>query len=75
MPHKPRSTTDLPSTLARSPVEAQRLYSATLKHAREEYGDEARAHRTAFASLKRQFEKVDDHWAPKASPDGPAKKR
>lgn len=31
----------------------------------EEYGEGARAHRTAYAALKHSFEKVGDHWAPK----------
>ena len=32
----------------------------------EQYGEGARAHRTAFDSLKRSFEKFGDHWIPKA---------
>ena len=58
---------ELPSTLERSPEKAQRTYSKTLESAEETYpGDEQRAHRTAFASLKHSFEKVGDHWEPKA---------
>jgi cation transport regulator ChaB len=57
---------DLPSTLARSPKKAQRTYTKTLESAEETYdGDEARAHRTAFAAVKHSFEKVGDHWEPK----------
>ena len=37
----------------------------TLENAEEEYGDQERAHRTAYASLKHSFEKVGDHWEPK----------
>jgi len=55
----------MPSTLKRSPPRAQRTYEKTLEHAEQEYGDGERAHRTAFAVLKRAFEKVGDHWAPK----------
>ena len=55
----------LPSTLKRSPAKAQRTYEKTLENAEQEYGDGARAHRTAFASLKHSFEKVGDHWEPK----------
>lgn len=55
----------LPSTLERSPRHAQHIYEKTLAHAIDEYGDGERAHRTALAALKREFEKVGDHWAPK----------
>jgi cation transport regulator ChaB len=56
----------MPATLKRSPKKAQDTYEETLEHAEQEYkGDEARAHRTAFASLKHSFEKVGDHWEPK----------
>jgi cation transport regulator ChaB len=57
---------DLPGTIQRSPAKAQRTYAETLESAEEQYGgDEERAHRTAYASLKHSFEKVGDHWAPK----------
>jgi cation transport regulator ChaB len=56
---------DLPGTLERSPAKAQRTWAETHDSAVEEYGEGERAHRTAFASLKRGFEKVDDHWEPK----------
>lgn len=56
---------DLPETLKRSPKKAQRTYAATLENAEEQYGDGERAHRTAIASLKHSFEKVEDHWEPK----------
>lgn len=42
-------TGELPGTLRRPP----------------EYGDEARAHRVAYAALKHTFQKVGDHWEPK----------
>jgi hypothetical protein len=57
---------DMPSTLKRSPERAQRTYAKTLKHAEAEYGPGERAARTAYASLKHSFEKVGDHWEPKA---------
>jgi cation transport regulator ChaB len=58
---------DLPGTLERSPKKAQRTYAETLTSAYETYGgDEERAHRTAFAAVKHSFEKVGDHWEPKA---------
>lgn len=56
---------ELPGTLQRSPEEAQRTYEKTLESAHEQYDDESRAHRTAYASLKHGFEKVGDHWEPK----------
>jgi hypothetical protein len=56
----------LPSTLERSPDKAKRTYEQTLESAEREYGgDEARAHRVAYGSLKHSFEKVGDHWEPK----------
>ena len=66
---------ELPGTLQRSPAKAQRTYAETLESAHETYGDdEERAHRTAFASLKHSFEKVGDHWEPKAE-KGPSDDR
>ncbi len=56
---------DMPGTLERSPEKAQRTYAETLKHAEAEYGPGERAGRTAYASLKHSFEKVDDHWEAK----------
>ncbi|MDQ6839064.1 MAG: ChaB family protein [Actinomycetota bacterium] len=64
----PRGTDDpdLPATLQRSPAKAQRTYTETLRSAEEEYdGDEERAHRVAYGSLKHSFEKIGDHWEPK----------
>jgi cation transport regulator ChaB len=56
---------DLPSTLKRSPAKAQRTFSKTHDSAVDQYGDDERAHRTAYASLKHSFEKVGDRWQPK----------
>jgi len=56
----------LPSTLDRSPKKAQDTYEETLESAEHTYaGDEERAHRVAWASVKHSFEKVGDHWEPK----------
>jgi cation transport regulator ChaB len=57
---------DLPSTLKRSPKKAQDTYLKTLESAEQSYGEGERAHRTALAALKHSFEKVGDHWEPKA---------
>jgi cation transport regulator ChaB len=56
----------LPSTLERSPKKAQDTYEETLESAEQSYpGDEERAHRVAWASVKHSFEKAGDHWEPK----------
>jgi cation transport regulator ChaB len=64
---------ELPDTLKRSPSKAQRQFAKTHDSAAEQYGDGERAHRTAYASLKHNFEKVGDHWEPKdeAGPSDP----
>jgi len=56
---------EMPSTIARSDSHAQDIWVETHDHAVEEYGEGERAHRTAFASLKHSYEKVEDHWEPK----------
>ncbi len=61
MPGKDR----LPSTLKRSPKKAQETYEKVLDHAEQEYGDDERAHRTAYAALKHSYEKKGDRWEPK----------
>jgi len=57
---------ELPGTLKRSPKKAQKTWVETHDSAVESYGEGERAHRTAFSSLKHSFEKVGDHWEPKA---------
>lgn len=61
-----RGTEDIPGTLKRSPAKAQRLYKEVHDSAVEQYGEGERAHRTAFDALKHSYEKVGDHWEPKA---------
>ena len=70
----PTSKDDLPGTLKRSPTKAQRTYQKTLDSAHEQYDSEERAHRTALAAVKHSFEKVGDHWEPKAK-KGPSDER
>ena len=65
---------DLPGTIQRSPAKARRTYAKTLRSAHKEYDSEERAHRTAIAALKHSFEKVGDHWEPKAK-KGPSDER
>ena len=66
-----RQKDELPSTLERSDEHAQEVYAETLDSARDSYGDGERAHRTAFAALKHQYEKGGDHWERKAE-NGPS---
>jgi cation transport regulator ChaB len=70
----PTSKDDLPGTLQRSPKKAQRTYQKALDSAHEQYDSEERAHRTAYAAVKHSFEKVGDHWEPKAE-KGPSDPR
>ena len=59
----PLKKEDLPGTLQRSPEKVQNAYTETLDSAEEQYhGDEERAHRTAWASVKHIAEKKGDHW-------------
>jgi hypothetical protein len=64
----------LPGTLKRSPKKARETWLKTHDSAADQYGDGARAHRTAFKQLKRSWEKVDDHWERKDEP-GPSDPR
>jgi len=67
---------ELPSTIQRSPKKAQRTWSKAHDSAVKEYGEGERAHRTAFSALKHSFEKVGDHWEPKAGgKKGPSDKK
>lgn len=61
---------ELPDTLRRSPEKAQRTWIEAHDSAVEEYGEGERAHRVAFAAVKRKFEKVGDRWEPKESGGG-----
>lgn len=65
---------ELPDTLKRSPKKAQRQWAKTHDSAVEQYGEGERAERTAYASLKHNFEKVGDHWEQKDEP-GPSDPR
>ncbi len=51
--------------MKKSPPKPRRTWSKTHHAAVKQYGEGARSHRTAFASLKQGFEKVGDHWEPK----------
>ncbi|MFD4368520.1 ChaB family protein [Rhodococcus sp. NPDC058521] len=58
---------ELPETLKRSSVKAQRTFAKTHDSAAAEYGEGERAHRVAYSALKHSFEKVGDHWEEKKS--------
>ena len=65
---------ELPSTLRKSGKKAQRTFAKAHDAAAEEYGDRERAHRVAYSTLKRKFEKVGDHWE-KKDKKGPSDER
>ena len=65
---------ELPGTLQRSDDLAKRTFAKVHDAAAEQYGDEERAHRTAFSALKHTHEKVGDHWEPKEE-NGPSDAR
>src|ERR1700710_555044 len=70
---KPKSA-ELPGTLKRSNAKAQRTFAKAHDTGANEYGSEERAHRVAYAALKRSFEKVGDRWLPKKK-SGPSDAR
>jgi cation transport regulator ChaB len=70
----PARDEELPSTLERSPDKVRRTYEKALDSALEEYHDEERAHRTAWAAVKHIAEKHGDHWELKDEP-GPSDER
>src|SRR6195952_2997088 len=74
----PREQVQVPSTLKKSADKIERAYKETLESAEEQYdGDEARAHRTAWASVKNVAEKRGDHWELKdeTGPSDPRSKK
>ena len=65
---------ELPDTLKRSSGKAQRTWAKAHDSAAEQYGEGARAHRTAFAALKHTHERKGDRWVAKDEP-GPSRKQ
>jgi len=65
---------ELPSTLQKSDAKAQRTFAKAHDSAAKEYGEGERAHRVAYAALKHSYERVGDHWEPKAR-RGPSDER
>lgn len=58
----------LPRTIRRSSAEAQATFTEAHRNAVQAYGDTDQAVRAAFAALKQDFEKRDDHWIAKHDP-------
>lgn len=57
---------EMPRTIRRSPARAQATWEKAHDSAVKTYGEGAASHRVAYAALKHGFEKVGDHWEPKA---------
>jgi hypothetical protein len=68
---------ELPSTLERSSAKAQRTFAKAHDRAAEQYGEGERAHRTAYAALKRTHERKGERWVAKdaAGPSDPRSKQ
>lgn len=64
---------ELPETLRRSSKKAQRTFAKAHDSAVEQYGEGERAHRIAYAALKRSFAKRDGRWVakPETGPSDP----
>ena len=62
---------EIPDTLERSDQKAQDTFAKAYDSAVEQYDDESRAARTAWAAVKQTHEKVGDHWEPKPE-NGPS---
>jgi cation transport regulator len=59
------SSEDLPQSVrAHLPPHAQDIYREAFNHAFDRYGfaDEGRAHRIAWAAVKRKYEKIGNEW-------------
>ena len=57
------SNEELPAAVrAHLPEHAQDIYRAAFNHAWERRGEDAAAHRIAWAAVKRQYVKSDGQW-------------
>lgn len=57
------SIDELPSSVKDNlPKHAQEIYKEAYNHAADEYGDEERAHRTAWSAVKQSYHKEDGEW-------------
>lgn len=60
-----RANQDLPPRVRRVlPEHAQDIYRAAFNSAWERYGGDERAHRIAWAAVKRKYRKGDSIWVP-----------
>jgi len=60
------SNAALPAVVrAHLPDHAQDIYRAAFNNAWERWGEDARAHRIAWAAVKRSYERSDDLWVPR----------
>lgn len=58
---------DLPDPVrAHLPPHAQDIYREAFNHAWDRYGDEATAHRVAWAAVKRLYVKHGGDWVPRS---------
>jgi cation transport regulator ChaB len=57
---------ELPATLKRSSKSAREMWVKVHDNAVDEYGEGGRAHRTAWAALKHDYEKKGDRWVAKS---------
>jgi cation transport regulator len=67
-----RSNIDLPAPVRHAlPDHAQSIYREAFNHTfaahAGESGQEERAHRIAWAAVKRSYVKIGDHWQPRVS--------
>jgi len=66
MPYE--NLSDLPNSVKDNvPRHAQEIYRAAFNSAEEEYGEESRAHRVAWAAVERKYEKNENgEWVEKS---------
>ncbi len=66
MPYPSRD--DLPDSVRNHlPAHAQDIFVGAFNNAHDEYGDEERAFRVAWAAVKRKYRKHGADWVPKAA--------
>lgn len=59
---------DLPKSVRDNlPKHAQEIYKEAYNSAVEQYGEEERAHKVAWAAVKKSYQKKDDRWVKKSA--------
>ncbi|MBO0711166.1 MAG: ChaB family protein [Acetobacteraceae bacterium] len=53
-----------PAVRTHLPAHAQDIFREAFNHALDEYGEEERAFRTAWAAVKRRYRKQGESWVP-----------